>query len=125
MQSSQWLGKGSSRTKKSRLSRQNFKAMLVVFFDWKDIVHHEFIPRGQMENRLIYQDVLAHLRDAVCWKRTELCGKPELDVVPRQCAGSRVVPHPQLSDKTSDFRCALSTLFSGLRPSTLFLVSQT
>ena len=28
-------------------------------------------------------------------------GKPDLDVAPRQCAGSRVAPYPQLSAKTS------------------------
>jgi len=48
-------------------------------------------------------------------------GKPDLDVAPRQCAGSRVAPHPQLSGKTSDIRCAPSTLFSGLSPADFFL----
>jgi len=44
-------------------------------------------------------------------------GKPDLYVAPRQSAGSRVAPHPQLSGKTSDIRCAPSTLFPGLSPS--------
>jgi hypothetical protein len=48
-------------------------------------------------------------------------GKPDFDVSPRQCAGSRVAPHPQMSGKTSDIRCAPSTLFSGLSPSKTFL----
>jgi len=43
-----------------------------LFFDWKGIVHHEFVPCGQMVNKQLYQDVLAHLRDAVCRKRPEL-----------------------------------------------------
>jgi len=43
-----------------------------VFFDWKGIVHHEFVPRGQMVNKQLYQEVLAHLRDAVRRKRPEL-----------------------------------------------------
>ena len=46
--------------------------MLVMFSVWKDIVHHEFVPRGQMVNKQLYQEVLAHLRDAVCRKRPEL-----------------------------------------------------
>jgi len=50
MQSSQWMGKGSPRKKKARMSRSKIKVMLVVFFDWKAIVHHEFVPRGQMGN---------------------------------------------------------------------------
>jgi len=48
-------------------------------------------------------------------------GKPDFDVAPLQCAGSRVAPHPQLSGKTSDIRCAPSTLFFGLSPSRLYL----
>ena len=54
-----------------------------------------------------------------------IVGKPNLDVAPRQCAGSHVAPHPQLPGKTSDIRCAPSTLFSGLSPSSLFPLSQT
>jgi len=46
--------------------------MLVVFFHWKGIVHHEFVPRGQMVNKQLYQEVLARLRDAVRRKRPEL-----------------------------------------------------
>ena len=48
MQSSQWMGKGSPRPNKARISRSKIKVMLVVFFDWKGIVHHEFVPSGQM-----------------------------------------------------------------------------
>jgi len=50
MQSSKWMGKGSSRPNKARMSRPKIKVMLVVFFDWKRVVHHEFVPRGQMVN---------------------------------------------------------------------------
>ena len=46
--------------------------ILVVFFDWKGIVHHEFVPSGLIVNKQLYQEVLAHLRHAVRWKRTEL-----------------------------------------------------
>jgi len=41
-------------------------------FDWKDIVHHEFVPRGQMVNKQFYQEVFACLRDAARRKRPEL-----------------------------------------------------
>ena len=44
---SQWVGKSSPRPKKSRQCRSNVKVMLIVFFYWKDIVHHEFVPRGE------------------------------------------------------------------------------
>jgi len=46
--------------------------MLVVFFDWKGIAYHEFVPSGQMANKQLYQEVLALLRHAVRRKRPEL-----------------------------------------------------
>ena len=64
MQSSQWMGKGSPRPKKARMSRSKIKVMLVVFFDWKGIVHHEFAPRVQMVNKQLHQEVLA--REGCC-----------------------------------------------------------
>jgi len=72
MQSSQWIGKGSPRPKKARMIRSKIKVVLVVFFDWNGIVHHEFVPRGQMVNKQLYQEVLARLRDAARRKRLEL-----------------------------------------------------
>jgi len=54
------------------MNRSKFKVLFDVFFDWKIIVHHEFVPRGQMENKQLYQELLACLRDAVRGKRPEL-----------------------------------------------------
>ena len=118
------MGKGSPRPKKARISRSKMKDMLVVFFDWKGIVHHEFVQRGQMVNTQLYQGVSAPLRDPVRRKSPELWEKPHSDFAPRQCADSSIAPHPQLYVKTSDIRCAPSTLFSGPSPSRLFPVSQ-
>jgi len=149
-------GKVSS-TNKRRMSRSKIKVKFVVFFDWKRIVQHEFVPRVQIVNKQLYQEVLARLRDAVRRKTPELWENQtwifisvinqldaqnfcftislfhastcfehmRLDVALRQCAGSRVAPHPQLSVKISDIRCSPSTLFSGLSPSKLVPVSQT
>jgi len=75
MQSLQWIGKGSSPPKRAWLSRSKIKVMMVVFFDWKGIVHHEFVPCGQMVNKQLYQKVLVRLRDAVHRKRPELWEK--------------------------------------------------
>jgi len=72
MQSSQWMGKGSPRPKKGQMSQSKIKVLVVVFFDWKGIVHHEFAPCGQMVNKQLCQEVLAYLRDAVRRKRPEL-----------------------------------------------------
>jgi len=54
------------------MSRSKIKAMLVGFFDWKGIFHREFVPRGQILNKQLYQEVLARLRGAVRRKRPEL-----------------------------------------------------
>ena len=51
-------------------------------------------------------------------------GKPDLDVAPRQCPTPRVAPHPELSGKTSDIRCAPSNLSCGLSPGRLFPFSK-
>ena len=57
------------------MSRSNIKVFWLVFFDWKSIVRHEFVPRGQMVIKQLYQDVLARLRDAVRRKRPEFWEK--------------------------------------------------
>ena len=72
MQSSQWVGKGSPRPKKARMCRSKIKVMLTVFFYWKGIVHHEFVPAGQMVNQHLYVKVLTRLREAVRRKRPVL-----------------------------------------------------
>jgi hypothetical protein len=48
------------------------KGAVIVFFDWRRFVHHEFVPRGHMANQQFYQEVLARLRDAVRRKIPEL-----------------------------------------------------
>jgi len=54
------------------MSQSQIKVLFIVFFDWKGIVHHEFVPCGQMVNKQLYQEVLACFRDAVHRKRPEL-----------------------------------------------------
>jgi hypothetical protein len=66
------MGKGSLQPKKARMSRSKIKVLLIVVFDSKGIVHHEFVPCGQMVNKQLYQEVLTHLRDALHRKRPEL-----------------------------------------------------
>jgi len=46
-------GESVSSTKKKKnewMSRLKFKVFLVMFFDWKSVVHYEVVPRGQMVN---------------------------------------------------------------------------
>jgi hypothetical protein len=54
------------------MSQSKIKVMLVVFFDWKSIVYHEFIPRIQMVNLQLHQRGLVRLRNVVCRKMPEL-----------------------------------------------------
>jgi len=44
---------------------------LIVFFYWKGIVHHEFVPRGETVNKEFYLKVMKRLREAVQRKRPE------------------------------------------------------
>jgi transposase len=46
--------------------------MLFVIFDWKSIFHHVFVPRSQMVNKQLYQEVLERLGNAVLRKRPEM-----------------------------------------------------
>lgn len=71
MQSSQWVGEQSSRPRKHARVSKKIKVMVVVS-DWKDIVHQEFIPRGEMVNKAVYQGILARLWDAVSSRKPEL-----------------------------------------------------
>ena len=64
-QSSQWKSPGSPRPKKARQSRNALKSMLIVFFDIRGIVHHEFVPQGQTVNAQFYCSVLHRLRENI------------------------------------------------------------
>jgi histone-lysine N-methyltransferase SETMAR len=43
---------------KARMSRSQFKTMLVCFFDHKGILHHEFIAQGLTANQQCYLEAL-------------------------------------------------------------------
>ena len=65
VQSSQWKTKSSPTPKKARQVKSNVKVMLTVFFDWKGVVYHEFLPRGETINRFRYLQTLRNLREAI------------------------------------------------------------
>ena len=56
----------------ARMSRSSMKVLLVVFFDWRGVIHCEFVPRGQRVNKEFYVAVLKRLREAVRRKRPQL-----------------------------------------------------
>jgi len=57
----------------------------------------------------------------LCTGRGLNCGKTDLDVALRQCTGSHIAPHPQLSGETSDIGCACPPYSPDLAPADFFL----
>ncbi|UYV61439.1 SETMAR, partial [Cordylochernes scorpioides] len=53
-QSSQWKLPHEPRPKKARQVRSNVKVLLTVFFDCRDVVHHEFLPQGRTVNNITW-----------------------------------------------------------------------
>lgn len=50
-------------------SRSKIKSMLIVFFDYEGVVHHEYAPAGQTINKEYYVEILKRLHDAIRRKR--------------------------------------------------------
>ena len=63
--SSQWNTASSSRPKKVQQVKSNVKTTLIAFFDIDGLVHHDYVPKGQMVNKEFYRTVLQRLCDAV------------------------------------------------------------
>jgi len=63
-QSDEWKSPASPKGKKVRLQKLKVKTMLVCFYDSKGIIHHEFVPEGQIVTGSFYLSVLERL-----WKR--------------------------------------------------------
>ncbi|XP_011066332.1 PREDICTED: uncharacterized protein LOC105153281 [Acromyrmex echinatior] len=71
-QSSQWKLPHEPRSKKARQVRSNVKVLLTVFFDYKGVVHHEFLPQSRTVNKEYYLQVMRNLRKAIRQKRPDL-----------------------------------------------------
>ena len=50
----------------------NIKAMLTVFSDWEDVVHHKYAPSGQTINKEYCLNVLCWLRGTIWQKWPQL-----------------------------------------------------
>jgi transposase len=57
---------------KARKSRSKIKTMLIIFFDIRGVVHHEYILASQTVNAKFYVEVLKRLRERVRLARPEL-----------------------------------------------------
>ncbi|UYV62436.1 hypothetical protein LAZ67_2000571 [Cordylochernes scorpioides] len=71
-QASEWRFKNEPRPKKARKAPIKVKVMLMVFFDYQGIVHHEFQQQGSTITADSYLGVLRRLREAIRQKRPEL-----------------------------------------------------
>ena len=107
------------------MSRSKINVLLVVFFDWKDIVHLEFVPRGQMVNKQLYQEVLTLLRNAVHRKRPELWEDQTWMLHHNNASAHVSLLIRSYLAKHQTSVVPPSTLSSGLSPSRLFPVFQT
>jgi len=63
LQSSQWQRPTSPGPKNVRQVKSNLKGMIITFFDFKAIVHEEFVPTGLTVNSGFYCEVLRRLRE--------------------------------------------------------------
>ncbi|UYV84061.1 hypothetical protein LAZ67_X001029 [Cordylochernes scorpioides] len=61
-----------TKTEKTRQVRSNVKVLLTVFFDFRGVVHHEFLPQGRTVNKEYYLQVMRNLREAIRQKRPDL-----------------------------------------------------
>lgn len=65
----------TSGTKHSKKIEKWLKTCLVpvdLFFDYRGVVHSEFLPEGQTVNKQYYLGVTRRLRENVCRKRPDL-----------------------------------------------------
>jgi len=67
-----WKSPSSPRQKKARQSKSKFKAMMIVFFDIRGIVHVDWAPECQTVNQVYYKEVLTNLRERVRRRRPEM-----------------------------------------------------
>ncbi len=48
------------------------KTMLILFFDSKGVIHHEYVPEDQKVNATFYVTVLDHLCECIARVRPEM-----------------------------------------------------
>ena len=97
--SCQWNTASSPRPKKARQVKSNVKTMLIVFFDIDGLVHHEYVPRGQMVSKEFYKTVLQRLHNTVQISPWEVA-LWQLDPAPWQCPCPQGYHHKWISGET-------------------------
>ena len=62
-QSSEYRAKGEARPKRAHQSRSKIKLRMTVFFDFRAVVHYEFLPTRPTVNKEYYLSVMRRLRE--------------------------------------------------------------
>jgi histone-lysine N-methyltransferase SETMAR len=60
-----------AETQKSHQVRSNVMVMLIIFFGYECVVHHEILPKGQTVNKELYLEFLKRLRESTRKKMPE------------------------------------------------------
>ncbi len=70
-QSSEWCGPKTLPSKKFWFQKSMLKMMPILFFDRKEVIHHKYVPEGQM-NVTFYVQVLDRLCKHIARVRPEM-----------------------------------------------------
>jgi len=54
------------------MSKSNFKAMMIVFFDIRGVIYNGWVPEGQTVNQVYSKNVLTTLRERVRRRRPDM-----------------------------------------------------
>ena len=109
-QSSEWLGPDDPRPEKARLSHAGGKVLLISFFDWHGMVHHEYL-RNRTVNTTRFLAILGRLQTSLNIRRPRRRNQLHMDnATPHNAhdtkirlllTGIRRVPHPPYSPDLS------------------------
>ncbi len=122
-QSCEWRQKGEPCPKKARRSRLNIKTMVIVFFDIRRVMHHEYIPQGPKVSKKYYEEVLKRLQmhsscaaGNVQWKL--------LDHASWQRTWPRFAPFLPILELKHDYHSQPLSILTRFGPLRLLFVSQ-
>jgi histone-lysine N-methyltransferase SETMAR len=109
-QSMHWKSPSSPRQKKARHSKSKFKALMIVFFDIRGIVHVDWVPEGQTVNQAYYKEVLTGLRERM--RRRPEMWKNGSWVLHQNNAPAHNALCQDVFDEAQDHRVGISTVLT-------------
>ena len=73
LRSAAWVGETSTRQKKLLFQKSRVKSMLVIFFDWQDVIHKEFVSECETINEVYYKGVMERPLNRIRRVRPGMC----------------------------------------------------